>query len=79
LPPSATPRSEVVTFLQAAAVCGAGFAAGFVNAVAGGGTLLSFPALMYSGLTAIVANATNTLALVPVRWPARVDVPASTA
>ncbi|MCG3149370.1 MAG: putative membrane transporter protein YfcA [Verrucomicrobiae bacterium] len=43
----------------------AGFAAGFVNAIAGGGTLLSFPALMFGGLTAIVANATNTLALVP--------------
>jgi len=46
-------------------ICLAGFAAGFVNAVAGGGTLLSFPALMYGGLSAIAANATNTLAL----WP----------
>lgn len=44
---------------------GAGFAAGFVNAVAGGGTLLSFPALLAGGLPAIMANATNTLAL----WP----------
>ncbi len=47
-------------------ICGAGFAAGFVNAIGGGGTLLSFPALMYGGLSPIAANATNTLAL----WPA---------
>jgi len=47
-------------------ICGAGFVAGFVNAVAGGGTLLSFPALLYGGLSPIAANATNTLAL----WPA---------
>lgn len=48
-----------------AVVCLAGFAAGFVNAIAGGGTLLSFPALLYGGLSAIAANATNALALVP--------------
>ena len=47
-------------------ICAAGFVAGFVNAVAGGGTLLSFPALLYGGLSPIAANATNTLAL----WPA---------
>jgi hypothetical protein len=52
----------MTTFLLLA---GAGFAAGFVNAIAGGGTLLSFPALLYGGLPAITANATNTFAL----WP----------
>ena len=36
-----------------------------MNAVAGGGTLLSFPALISTGLSAVVANATNTFALVP--------------
>lgn len=46
-------------------ICVAGFGAGFVNAIAGGGTLLSFPALLAGGLPPIVANATNTLALVP--------------
>jgi hypothetical protein len=46
-------------------ICAAGFGAGCVNAIAGGGTLLSFPALMAGGLSAIAANATNTLALVP--------------
>ncbi len=46
----------------------AGFGAGFVNAVAGGGSLLSFPALLYTGMPAITANATSTLAL----WPGSV-------
>jgi uncharacterized membrane protein YfcA len=43
--------------------------AGAVNAVAGGGTLLTFPALLAalgsSGSAAVVANATSTVALVP--------------
>jgi uncharacterized protein len=39
--------------------------AGAVNAVAGGGTLLSFPALVFAGQAARFANATNTVAL----WP----------
>jgi uncharacterized protein len=39
--------------------------AGAVNAVAGGGTLLTFPALIWAGQLEIVANATNTVAL----WP----------
>src|ERR1019366_9465877 len=40
-----------------------GIIAGVVNSVAGGGTLLSFPMLMFTGVPAIVANATNTIAL----------------
>ena len=44
-------------------VFGAGTAAGLVNAVAGGGTLLSFPMLVWIGLDPIVANVTNTVAL----------------
>lgn len=40
------------------------FIAGAVNAVAGGGTLLTFPALLASGFTSTAANATSTLALV---------------
>lgn len=43
----------------------AGFAAGFVNALAGGGTLISFPILTALGIPAVVANITNTVALVP--------------
>lgn len=40
-----------------------GLLAGAINAIAGGGTLLTFPALMASGISAKVANATSTLAL----------------
>lgn len=39
--------------------------AGFVNALAGGGTLISFPVLVAVGLPAVAANITNTVALVP--------------
>jgi uncharacterized membrane protein YfcA len=41
------------------------FAAGMINSVAGGGTLISFPALVWIGRDPVVANATNALAL----WP----------
>lgn len=43
--------------------------AGAVNSVAGGGTLLTFPALLWSGHSAIVANATSTVAL----WPGQLS------
>jgi len=43
----------------------AALAAGFINAIAGGGTLLTFPALLATGMPAITANATSTLAV----WP----------
>ena len=46
----------------------AAFGAGFVNAVAGGGTLLTFPALLYCGMSSITANATSTVAI----WPGSV-------
>jgi uncharacterized membrane protein YfcA len=48
-----------------AAAFGAGFLAGMINSVAGGGTLLSFPTLVWLGLPPIVANATNTVGI----WP----------
>lgn len=43
----------------------AAFAAGAINAVAGGGSLISFPALLAAGYVAKTANVTNTVAL----WP----------
>jgi uncharacterized membrane protein YfcA len=42
---------------------GAGFVAGILNAVAGGGSLVSLPLLIFVGLPATVANATNRIAL----------------
>src|SRR5262245_8207682 len=44
---------------------GATALAGAVNAIAGGGTLLSFPAALAWGLSSPVANATNALAMCP--------------
>ncbi|GAA6142596.1 sulfite exporter TauE/SafE family protein [Hydrogenophaga sp. 5NK40-0174] len=43
----------------------AAFAAGVLNAVAGGGSFLTFPALVYAGVPPIVANATSALAVSP--------------
>ena len=44
---------------------GAGLAGGIVTAVVGGASLITFPALMAAGLPAIVANASNAVALMP--------------
>jgi uncharacterized membrane protein YfcA len=44
---------------------GAGFAAGVLNSLAGGGSFITFPSLVVSGVPAVVANASNTVALVP--------------
>ena len=38
--------------------------AGMINAIAGGGTLLTFPVLLFYGTLPVVANATSTVALV---------------
>ena len=43
----------------------AAMAAGAINALAGGGTLITFPALIALGVPAISANVTNTVALLP--------------
>lgn len=46
-------------------LCTASLIAGLLNSVAGGGSFLSFPALLNMGVPPIQANATNTVAL----WP----------
>lgn len=46
-------------------LCLAGTAAGLLNAVAGGGTFLSLPALIYVGVPPVAANATATLSALP--------------
>ena len=50
--------TEILGLMLAAAAGGA------INAVAGGGTLLTFPALLLFGAPPVIANATSTLALV---------------
>lgn len=43
----------------------AGLAGGIANAVAGGGTLITFPALVAVGLPPVIANASNAVAVTP--------------
>lgn len=52
---------STTTLLLAAA----GFVGGAINAVAGGATLLTFPALMAAGLPPVMANASSSVALTP--------------
>ncbi len=48
-----------------AALLASSFGAGVMNALAGGGTILTFPTLILLGVPAIQANATSTVALLP--------------
>jgi hypothetical protein len=57
-----------LTPFDIAILIGIGFLAGFSNAVVGGGTLFTFPAILAVGLSPVVANATTTVAL----WPGTV-------
>lgn len=43
----------------------AAFSAGILNTVAGGGTFLTFPALVYTGVPVVAANATSAVAVFP--------------
>ncbi len=43
----------------------AGVMAGGMNAIAGGGSFISFPAMVFAGLPSVIANASSTVALVP--------------
>ena len=68
-------------FTQAILLFFAAVIAGTLNAVAGGGSFISFPVLLFTGVPAIEANATNTVALWPglaasaVAYLKRLDVP----
>lgn len=55
-----------MTLLQAAVLFAAGLVGGTVNAIAGGATFFTFPAMLAVGLPPVIANASNTVAL----WPA---------
>ncbi len=54
-------KGRMVIFLLLVAA----FAAGVINSVAGGGSFLTFPSLVFSGVSPVMANASNTVALVP--------------
>lgn len=55
----------MTTFGQELGAGAAGLAAGLINAVAGGGTLVSFPVLVALGVPSVHANITNTVSLCP--------------
>jgi uncharacterized membrane protein YfcA len=57
---------ETQTVLSYLIIALGAFMAGGMNAMAGGGTFFSFPALLAAGVPPVIANASNTLAL----WPA---------
>jgi hypothetical protein len=50
---------------EVALLLAAGLAAGTVNAVAGGGSLVTFPTLLATGLPPVAANVTNSIAVSP--------------
>ena len=58
-----------MTFWHTALLVGSAALAGAINSVAGGGTLLTFPALIAAGQFSNVANATSTVAL----WPGQLS------
>ncbi len=49
-------------------LAGAAFIAGVMNALAGGGTFITFPALVFTGVPSVIANASNAVALVPASF-----------
>jgi uncharacterized protein len=54
-----------VDVAQIALIAAAAVVAGMVNAIAGGGSLITFPVLVATGLPSVVASMTNTVALCP--------------
>lgn len=57
-----------MSLFEVVLLSGAALAAGAINAVAGGGSFLTFPALVFTGTPPLVANATSTAAV----WPGAV-------
>jgi uncharacterized membrane protein YfcA len=54
-----------MTLAHVVLLLAAGLAAGTVNAIAGGGSLVTFPALLATGLPSVAANVTNSVAVFP--------------
>ena len=59
------PTELTVGLPQAALLFGAALVGGALNSLSGGGSFLTFPALLLTGVPSVSANATNTVAL----WP----------
>ncbi|HAA19189.1 MAG TPA: integrase [Cytophagales bacterium] len=52
-----------MTLLEILLLIGTGFIAGFINVIAGGGSLLTLPVLIFLGIPSPVANATNRVGI----------------
>ena len=63
--PTNEPQHDMLNAPDFLLVSIAALAAGAVNAIAGGGTLITFPMLTFLGIPAVTANVTNTVALCP--------------
>jgi uncharacterized protein len=64
-PTAKEPNENMLSGIDFVLVGLAAVAAGAVNALAGGGTLITFPMLTFLGVPAVAANVTNTVALCP--------------
>ncbi len=58
-----------MNWAEAGLLFGSALLGGAMNSVAGGGSFFSFPALLFTGVPPVIANATNTIAL----WPGAVS------
>src|ERR1700742_2013813 len=54
-----------MAFWTVALLVAAGILGGLANSIAGGASLITFPAMMSLGLSPVTANATNSFALLP--------------
>jgi len=54
-----------MNLMTGALLLAAGAVGGIANALAGGATLITFPAMLAAGLPAIAANASNAVAISP--------------
>jgi uncharacterized protein len=57
-----------ITLVSFVLLVAAGFVAGIMNSVAGGGTFVTFPMLVFTGVPSVVANASNAVALFPASF-----------
>jgi len=54
-----------MTIFELSLLASASFIAGIINSIAGGGSFLTFPALVFTGMPTIAANATSAVAVFP--------------
>ena len=54
-----------MTIFELSLLVSASFIAGIINSIAGGGSFLTFPALVFTGVPTIAANATSAVAVFP--------------